>query len=324
MEQFTTFGASGYTTENLHLFRNVNDVDGLLADCPVVRVAAGQSVLDANNRGGCLYIVLRGALNVEPMATQGGGADGTATKVLPGECVGELSVLDEESNSSTITAVQQTDLLVIEADRLWKLIDESNDVARNLLRLLSFRVRTANAQLRRRQKVGEFYRQLSMLDGLTGLHNRAWLDENLSPLIADAHATSKPLSIVMIDLDHFKQFNDTYGHLAGDEALKMASRVLNGALRPTDFAVRYGGEELLVILPGSSQTAGVMVAQRLCMRLQQAVVFADMRKPLPHITASFGVAGLMPAQDANSLISAADAALYHAKESGRNRVSAAI
>jgi diguanylate cyclase (GGDEF)-like protein len=324
LEQFTTFGASGYTTENLHLFRNVNDVDGLLADCPVVRVAAGQSVLDANNRGGCLYIVLRGALNVEPMATQGGGADGTATKVLPGECVGELSVLDEESNSSTITAVQQTDLLVIEADRLWKLIDESNDVARNLLRLLSFRVRTANAQLRRRQKVGEFYRQLSMLDGLTGLHNRAWLDENLSPLIADAHATSKPLSIVMIDLDHFKQFNDTYGHLAGDEALKMASRVLNGALRPTDFAARYGGEELLVILPGSSQTAGVMVAQRLCMRLQQAVVLADMRKPLPHITASFGVAGLMPAQDANSLISAADAALYHAKESGRNRVSAAI
>jgi diguanylate cyclase len=320
LEQFTTFGASGYTTGNVHLFRDINDVDGLLADCAVVRVASGQSVVETNNRGGRLYIVLRGALNVEPMATQGGFADGTITKILPGECVGELSVLDEESSSSAITAVQQTDLLVIEADRLWKLIDESNGIARNLLRLLSFRVRTANAQLRRRQKVGEFYRQLSMMDGLTGLHNRAWLNENLSSLIVDAHADAKPLSIVMIDLDHFKQFNDMHGHLAGDEALKTASRVLSGALRPTDFAARYGGEELLVILPGSNQTAGVMVAQRLCERMQQAVVFADMRKPLPHITASFGVAGLMAAQDANGLISAADTALYRAKEAGRNCV----
>lgn len=324
MEHITTFGASGYTSENLHLFREVSDVDGLLADCPVVRVAPGQSVLGANNRGGRLYIVLRGALMVEPTATQAGVTDGAATKVLPGECVGELSVLDEEFNSSAITAAQETDLLVIEADRLWKLIDESNGIARNLLRLLSFRVRAANAQLRRRQKVGEFYRQLSMLDGLTGLHNRAWLDEKLSSLIVDAHASSKPLSVVMIDLDHFKQFNDTHGHLAGDDALKTASRVLNGALRPSDFAARFGGEEMLVILPGSSQAAAVVVAQRICKRLQQAVVFGDMRKPLPHITASFGVAALMPAQDAHGLISAADVALYRAKKAGRNRVDAAI
>jgi diguanylate cyclase len=324
LKQFTTFGASGYTAENLHLFRDVGDVSGLLADCAVMRIAQGQSILQTNDRGGRLYIVLRGSLNIEPMTTQGGDADGPPTKVLPGECVGELSVLDEESSAFTITAVQETDLLTIDADRLWQLIDESNGIARNLLRLLSFRVRAANAQLRRRQKVGEFYRQLSMTDGLTGLYNRAWLNENLSSMIVYAHATAQPLSIVIIDLDHFKQFNDMHGHLTGDEALKTASRVLSEALRPTDFAARYGGEELLVILPGSNQTAGVMVAQRLCERLQQAVVFADMRKPLPHITASFGVAELKLAQDAHSLISAADTALYQAKAAGRNCVAEAI
>jgi len=320
LKQISTFGASGYSTEHLQLFRDVTDVKHVLEDCPVVRVAIGQAVAETNERGGRLYIVLRGVLSIEPISTSG-GADNAASRVLPGECVGELSVLDGEATASTITAEQEADLLVIEADRLWKMIEESNGIARNLLRLLSFRVRAANAQSRRRQKVGEFYRKLSAQDGLTGLHNRAWLDENLPLLIAEARADSKPLSIVMIDLDHFKQFNDSHGHLAGDEALKTAARVLGAELRPSDFAARYGGEELLVILPETSQDVGVTVAQRLCDRMQQAVVFADMRLPLPHITASFGVAGLNRSQIANGLLAAADAALYRAKEAGRNRVA---
>jgi diguanylate cyclase (GGDEF)-like protein len=324
LDQITIFGNSGYTSENLQLFRDVSDAKAALANCPVMRMNSGETVLDNHGRGGRLFIVLRGALHVETTAMQGNVADGTASRILPGECVGELSVLDEETNPSVITATQQTDLLMIEADRLWKMIEESNGVARNLLRLLSFRVRAANVQLRRRQKVGEFYRQLSIIDGLTGLHNRGWLDENLPTLINDARVGSKPLTIVMIDLDHFKLFNDTHGHLAGDEALKTASRVLNSALRPSDFAARYGGEELIVILPDSSQAAGALVARRLCERLQQVAVFADMSKPLPHITASFGVAGLLPKQKANDLIRAADDALYRAKKAGRNCVAEAI
>ena len=321
MEHITLFGNSDYTTENLQLFRDVDDVRNLLADCPVVRVGAGETVSDSSSRGGQLYIVLRGALHVAP-AAQGDG-DSTESRILPGECVGELSVLDDEANPSVITAVQTTDLLIVESERLWKMIEESHGVARNLLRLLSFRVRAANAQLRRRQKVGEFYRQMSILDGLTGLHNRAWLDQHLPALIADADAEGKPLSVVMIDLDHFKQFNDSYGHAAGDAALKTAARVLNNALRPADFAARYGGEELIVILPDSSQSTGVRVAQRLCERLQQMAVFADMHKPLPHITASFGVAALTPGQDASALLRSADAALYRAKKAGRNCVAEA-
>jgi diguanylate cyclase len=242
---------------------------------------------------------------------------------LPGECVGELSVLDEGTTPSAIIAVQETDLLVIEADRLWQLIDASNGIARNLLRLMSFRVRAANAQLRKRQKVGEFYRQLSMRDGLTGLHNRAWLDQNLAAMIADAQATGKPLAVIMIDLDHFKKFNDAHGHVGGDEALKTAARVLESTIRPSDFAARYGGEEMTVILPGSDRAEAMLAAQRLCERMREAVVFADMRLPLPHLTASFGVAGWLPAQDAVALIAAADTALYRAKEAGRNRVAQA-
>lgn len=323
MNDVTTFAALGYPLSNLHLLRDVDDpgVGEILADCPVIRVAAGQSVLDFGSNGGRLYVVLRGALGVaaDPLAETPNAA---ASKILPGECVGELSVLDEEANPTAIYALQESELLVIDADRLWRLIDESNGVARNLLRLLSFRIRAANAQLRRRQKVGEFYRQLSMIDGLTGLQNRSWLNDQLPALIEQATNIGNPLSIVMIDLDNFKQFNDLHGHLAGDDALRVAAKVLTDALRPRDFAVRYGGEELMVILPNTHQKAGVIVARRLCERMQQAVVFADLHKPLPHVTASFGVACLVPGQTSDSLIATADAALYRAKDGGRNRVAA--
>ncbi|MGZ3158938.1 MAG: diguanylate cyclase [Burkholderiaceae bacterium] len=323
MEHLTTFGASSYSIGDLHLFDGITDpaVASLLADCKVVLVPAGQTVLDNNTKGARLFIVLRGSLGVTQTASEARLMDGTVSKILPGECVGELSVLDEESNSSSINALEESELLVIEADRLWRLIDESNGVARNMLRLLSFRIRAANAQIRRRHKVGEFYRQLSMVDGLTGLQNRAWLNNHLSTMVTTSHEVGNPLSIIMIDLDHFKKFNDVHGHLMGDEALKSAARVLIDALRPRDFAVRYGGEELMVILPNTNLKASSIVAERLCERMREAVVFADLNKPLPHITASFGVATLAPKQDAEMLMATADAALYRAKDSGRNRIS---
>jgi diguanylate cyclase (GGDEF)-like protein len=234
--------------------------------------------------------------------------------------VGEQSVLDDAANLDAITALEDSELLVVEPDLLWRLIDETNGVARNLLRLLSFRIRAANALLRRRQKLGEFYRQLSMNDGLTGLYNRAWLNDMLPKLVARARQDGGPLSLVMIDLDHFKRFNDTHGHMAGDTALATAAAVIRTALRPSDLAVRYGGEELMAILPNTNRILAVMVAERLCARLREAVVFDDMRIALPHMTGSFGVASLAPDQDERALVEAADAALYRAKQAGRDRI----
>jgi diguanylate cyclase (GGDEF)-like protein len=322
LEQLTTFHASGYAIGNLQLFRDVNGeaVTKALAACPVVRVASGQSVADASRRGPHLYVVLSGMLGVAA-GQQFEADDGAVTNVLPGECAGELSVLDEQSSAPSITALQESELLVIEASRLWQMADEINGVARNLLHLLSFRIQAANARLRQRKKVGRFYQQLSMLDALTGLNNRAWLNENLPLLIGNAGAAVRPLSLIMVDLDYFKHFNDANGHLAGDDALRAVARVFSEALRPTDFAVRYGGEEFMVILPGTDQKTGAMVAQRLCVRMRQAVVFEDMRQPLPHITSSFGVATLRPGQDAEALMASADAALYRAKDAGRNCVA---
>jgi diguanylate cyclase (GGDEF)-like protein len=319
LEQIGTFGASRFTVRDLQLFRDSYDsgVDAALAGCAVVRVARGERVEDGQRAR--LYIVLSGLLEVAPDAHA--GEDSGTIRILPGESVGEQAVLDDAVNHAAMTALEDCDLLVIEPELVWELIDRSNVLARNLLRLLSFRVRAANAQLRRRQKLGEFYRQLSLNDGLTSLYNRAWLNEMLPKLVARSLQDGSPLSLVMIDLDHFKRFNDTHGHIAGDTALSLAAGVIRGALRPSDFAVRYGGEELMAVLPDTNAQLALMVAERLCQRLRATVVFPDMRLPLPHMTGSFGVACLQPGFDEHALMAAADAALYRAKQGGRDRVS---
>lgn len=320
MEQTGTFSDSTYSIRDVQLFRDSDHAQlaPLLAGCAVVRLGAGKPLEDTSRAR--LYVVLSGALAVAA-DTQSGMPDGTISRILPGESVGEQAVLDDSSNLSAISAIVDTELLVIDGELVWKLIDQSNGVARNLLRLLSFRINAANAMLRRRQKLGEFYRQLSMNDGLTGLYNRNWLNDMLPKVVATAHRAGTPLALVMIDLDHFKQFNDTHGHLTGDDALRAAAGVISVALRPSDFAVRYGGEEMMVILPETTELLAVLVAERLCARMREAEIFPDMRQPLPHVTASVGVAVLTPEMSDVDLIAAADAALYRAKHGGRNTVS---
>lgn len=314
MDHIGTFATSSYRLSDLQLFDGADEgqLKALLAGCSICRLPRDERLEDTYQAR--LFIVLSGALAETAL-------DGTVSKILPGESVGEQSVLDESTNLAEIRAVQDSDLLVIDGDLVWQLIDTSNGVARNLLRMLAFRIRAASATARKRQKVGEFYRQLSMNDGLTGLYNRAWLTDMLPKMVGKAQRTGCPLSLVMIDLDHFKHFNDSHGHQAGDDALRGAAAVIAKALRPSDFAVRYGGEEMLVILPDTSEKLATLVAERLCQRLRQMVVFRDMRLPLPHLTGSLGVAKLLLPMDDSALVAAADAALYRAKAAGRNRVS---
>ena len=326
MELLKIFAQSDYRARDLQLFGEIDDrnlvaINNLISGCPVMLIKADQNVITAHSTDNRLYIVLKGTLEVQSHENITNGSTVGNVQYTAGECVGELSVLDDEDQPHSIKAVCDSEMLVIEADTLWQLINESNGVARNLLKLLSFRIRTTNALLRRRHRVGEFYRQMSMIDGLTGIHNRAWLQNQLPSLIERAQVSGLPLSIIMTDLDHFKQFNDTHGHIAGDDAIQTAAKILNSTLRPTDFSVRFGGEELLVILPDTSPEACLIVAQRLCTKFAQTAVFKDDRMPLPHITASFGVASLVDGQDMSALIASADAALYRAKNSGRNRVS---
>lgn len=325
MEQIRNFRDSGFKVSDIELFSKIStselkSITQQLNPCPVVKAKAGEIVIDSHSTGACLYVVLQGTL-AQSSSTSRRQLENSSIQYFAGECIGELSVLDEEAHSATIAALSDAELLMIDAATVWRLIDESNSVARNLLQLLSFRIRATNAQLRNRQKVGEFYRQLSMVDGLTGLHNRSWLNTQLPGLIENAHATETELSIIMLDLDHFKKFNDQHGHLLGDEALQAAAKTVSGGLRPNDFAARYGGEEMIIILPNTGKESALIVAERLCDRIRQVKIFDEDEKALPHITASLGLATLAGNQDGSGVIASADAALYRAKDQGRNQVA---
>jgi two-component system cell cycle response regulator len=169
----------------------------------------------------------------------------------------------------------------------------------------------------------EQQRQLAVRDGLTGLYNRRAFGELLAAAIANEDRRAEGmLGLVLLDLDHFKKLNDTYGHPAGDAALRSLARLLNQHLRKGDQAARYGGEEFVVILPGSDRERSVGAAERLRSALQKhRFVFEGARIPL---TASFGVS-VWPGdgREPEALLKSADQALYAAKQSGRNRVAAA-
>jgi diguanylate cyclase (GGDEF)-like protein len=169
----------------------------------------------------------------------------------------------------------------------------------------------------------EQQRQLAVRDGLTGLYNRRAFNELLVTAIANEdRREGGTLGLLILDLDHFKTLNDTYGHPAGDAALRSAARLLGQHLRKGDQAARFGGEEFVVILPGLDETKSVQAAERLRSAIEKhRFVFEGARIPL---AASFGVA-VWPAQgrDPEALLSAADRSLYAAKQAGRNRVVSA-
>jgi diguanylate cyclase (GGDEF)-like protein len=168
----------------------------------------------------------------------------------------------------------------------------------------------------------EKHKGLAEHDGLTGLFNRRAFDDHLTRAIAREDRQNGRFTLLLADVDHFKKLNDTYGHPAGDAALASVARVLGRTLRKGDLAARYGGEEFAVILPGTDQKGAVAMAERVRRALErERLTFEGARLSL---TASFGAA-LWPddGREAEALLSAADRALYAAKQGGRNRVVAA-
>jgi two-component system cell cycle response regulator len=161
--------------------------------------------------------------------------------------------------------------------------------------------------------------EMAVIDGLTGLHNRRYLDNHLQTLVDRAKTRRRPLSMVMIDLDHFKRINDTFGHIAGDAVLKEAARRIRRNVRGIDLACRYGGEEFAVVMPETDGTTAAMVAERI--RTQIGNLPIDANGTLLPITASFGVSQLdWSADTLDGLVDRADQALYRAKKDGRNQV----
>jgi diguanylate cyclase len=167
----------------------------------------------------------------------------------------------------------------------------------------------------------EAIRAESLTDPLTGLGNRKYFDRSIESAVQNALANGEPLSLLMFDIDHFKSFNDSYGHLTGDQVLRLVGMSLKQTIKGQDITARYGGEEFAVVLPNTALRQALTVADH----IRRAIMAKELKKKstgeiLGRVTISVGVSILKPGDDTDSLIERADACLYAAKRNGRNRV----
>lgn len=198
--------------------------------------------------------------------------------------------------------------------------DATVDERKQLIQTTTDHISLALANL----KLQESLRQQTIRDTLTGLYNRRHMEISLEREACRAKRAGEPLGIIMLDIDHFKRFNDHFGHQAGDAVLSALGAFLNRHVRGEDIACRYGGEEFLLILPGADQDNTLHRAEEICRDVEKNLSIEFEGQSLGQITISLGLAvlpehGLLP----HDVIKAADGALYQAKRSGRNQVVAA-
>lgn len=226
-----------------------------------------------------------------------------AAQVAQAQTIGELASVVEE-------IISETRNMQIRAEN-----------SRGELSALKQQVDNANAEVERLRQELDNASDLVRHDPLTGALNRKGLDDTLEREIGRAERSGKALCIALIDVDNFKQLNDSLGHTAGDEALVHLARVIGDTIRPQDSVARYGGEEFILVLPDTELDAAVGVVQRLQRELTKRFFLHDNSKRL--ITFSAGVSRLDPNEPAKRSIDRADEAMYRAKRAGKNRVEAA-
>ena len=165
-------------------------------------------------------------------------------------------------------------------------------------------------------------KQESITDALTGLRNRRYFDQRISEEVALSTRYKLPLTLMLIDVDHFKKINDTYGHTVGDEVLQTLSKIIQNVVRDSDIVARYGGEEIVIITPNTTKEEAAILAERLREKVEQTkVATIATTQEVVQVTISIGLCSLSPIiTDKEALLEESDQSLYLAKKHGRNRV----
>lgn len=303
-------------TEQNTLFEGMDfsDVEYMLERCTLRELAPGEKLLQPEVKNRHLYMILSGELSVHLV----GQATLEHASLVAGECTGEISLVDGKNPSALVVAAKTTRVLVVPHDTVWSMVDQSHDVARNLLAIIAGRMRNDNSALITSHNKRAQYEHQATVDALTGVHNRRWMSEAFPRVLHRCKLDGSDSAILVIDIDFFKRVNDTYGHLVGDVALKSLAKIMQVNLRPHDLLVRYGGEEFAILLPDTGIEQARSIAERLrTMVAANEVISGDLAFK---ITVSIGIAPTTPAGSLEDFFGAADRALYRAKELGRNRI----
>lgn len=279
-------------------------------------LAAGQVLLVPGQTNNTIYIVISGRLriqskesSVEPFAILG-----------EGECVGEMSMLGDAPVSAYVISATDCKLLAIDHASMWELINNSHSAAHNMLNILTSRIRNTNEIVAENLEHQHGFSGGEMVDDLTGLYNQQWTREKFDRHLRRGIKGNKPNSVLMLEMDQFKEFTKRHGQLGGDQALRDIAHTILSCLRPDDQAGRYSGEKFAIFLSSTSLPDALSAAERLKTTISRSMVVLPSGDALPSITVSIGASQVHQEDTLDHLFARGIEALQLAKVNGGNCV----
>ncbi|MCU0848128.1 MAG: GGDEF domain-containing protein [Spirochaetes bacterium] len=275
------------------------------------------------DRGNELFIIRSGSVASYILTPD--GMDREIAKFAEGNFFGEMSIFENAPRSATCRAVNDSLLMSLQDDDFYRIIEEKPDIAvkimYRMLNITTQRLRDTGEFLSEMVHWGEAASKRIITDDLTGIYNRRFLDDALESFFESQKKEKKQMSLIMIDLDRFRDVNEMYGNEAGDKMILAVVNVYKQYLREKDIFARYGGDEFTIILPDTTLSASVDLAEKIRVQVSKEDVLKRYGGEIKNVTVSQGISNFPDsAADLKVLKEKADQALYRAKLEGRNRV----
>lgn len=288
-----------------------------LSQTEEIALRQGELLLSPERPNEHVYMILTGRLSVcltdaqqEPIALLG-----------EGDCVGEMSVIGESKVSAYVSATMDCRLLAINQAELWALLDNSPQVAHNMLRILAGRIRSSDQVIVQNQEQQYGYRPSPMVHELTGLYNQQWMEEKFARLLRRNSANHKTGCLVVLEIDGFAAIAKSYGRLGSDQALRTVAQAMLSTLRPEDQAGHRRDAQFAIFLPNTTSLEDAETAAgRLRLTVNHATVVLPSGDALPPVSITLGVTQSHINDTLDDLFARADAALQLARQAGGNCV----
>ncbi len=302
------------------------EIENIVECMHPLEIEAEKTIFREGEEGRQLYIVESGTVAISIRLPN--GTEREIVEFRSGDFFGEMSIFENAPRSASCLTKEKSRLLAMDDSDFFRLITEhpytAIKIMFRMLNSITQRLRNTSEFLSDMVRWGETARKRAITDELTGAYNRRYLDEALTDQFESSKRDGSPFSLIMVDLDYFRDINESYGHAKGDEVILGVVQIFRKHLRKNDILARYGGDEFSVIMPNTSSEKARAIAEAICRDVRNLEILKGMPGSIQNVTTSQGLASYPAnAVTLEALRESADQALYRAKEAGRDRVGLA-